>query len=76
MLHRAGKVVASRMREDIVSSVVSLQVCAGKEAGCGSATIAMHTIYENIDQERMFWWLILQICSIQATGMSFYIKLQ
>ena len=40
----ASKVVASPIREDIVSAVGSLQVCAGQEAGCKSLVHAMDEI--------------------------------
>ena len=38
----ACQVVASHIREDIISAVGSLQVCAGQEAGCKSLVHAMH----------------------------------
>ena len=42
-----GKVIVSVVRNDIISSVGSLQVCAGHEAGCETAIHAMHTIFED-----------------------------
>ena len=41
------KVIVSVVRNDITSSVGSLQVCAGHEAGCEAAIHAMHTIFED-----------------------------
>lgn len=43
----AGKVVVTYLRSEIVTSVGSLQVCAGQEAGCESIIHAMHAIYED-----------------------------
>ena len=43
----ASKVVISHIREDLISAVGSLQVCAGQEAGCESLVHAMHVIYED-----------------------------
>ena len=43
----ASKVVVSHIREDIISAVGSLQVCARQEAGCESLVHAMHEIYED-----------------------------
>ena len=43
----ASRVVASHIREDIMSEVVSLQVCAGQEVGFESLVLAMHEIYED-----------------------------
>ena len=42
-----GKVIVSVVRNDIISSVGSRQVCAGHEAGCEAAIHAMHTIFED-----------------------------
>ena len=42
----AGKVVVCVIREDIISSVGSFQVCAGHEARCEAAIHAMHHIFE------------------------------
>ena len=42
----AGKFIVSHIRNDLISSVGSLQVCAGREAGCESIIHAMHKIYE------------------------------
>ena len=42
-----GKVIVSVVRNDIISSVGSLQVCAGHEAGCAAEIHAMHTIFED-----------------------------
>ena len=46
-----GKVIVSVVRNDIISSVGSLQVCAGHEAGCEAAIHAMHTIFEEENTE-------------------------
>ena len=43
----AGKVVVTHTRTAIVTSVGTLQVCAGQEAGCESIMHAMHPIYED-----------------------------
>ena len=43
----ASKVVVSHIREDIISAVGLLQVCAGQEAGCESLVHVMHEIYED-----------------------------
>ena len=46
VLHRiADKVVVTHFRIEIVTSVGSLQVCAGQETGCESIIHAMHAIY-------------------------------
>ena len=42
----AGKVVMSVVREDVMTSVGSLQVCAGHQAGCEALIHAMRTIFE------------------------------
>ena len=47
----AGKVVVSTIREDILKSVGSLQVCAGHEAGCEAAVHAMQQIFHEQDTE-------------------------
>ena len=47
----AGKVVVHTVREDVISSVGSLQVCAGQEAGCEAAIHAMHSIFESEETE-------------------------
>ena len=47
----AGKVVVSLVRGDVISSVGSLQVCGGHEAGCEAAIHAMHTIFEEENTE-------------------------
>ena len=46
-----GKVFASAVRNDIISSVGLLKECAGHEAGCEVATNAMHTIFEDVKTE-------------------------
>ena len=38
-------------KEDVINSVGSLQVCAGRNAGAEAAIHAMHDIYENNDTE-------------------------
>ena len=47
----ASRVVVSHIREDIISAIGSLQVCAGQEAGCESLVHAMHEIYEDQSSE-------------------------
>ena len=47
----AGKVVVSTLRDDIVSSVGSLQVCAGHDGGCEAAVHAMHQIFDESSTE-------------------------
>ena len=47
----ACKVIVSHIRKDLISSVGSLQVCAGHEAGCESIIHAMHKIYEEDESE-------------------------
>ena len=42
----AAKVAVTHFRLEIVTSVGSLQVCAGQEAGCESIIHAMQAIYE------------------------------
>jgi len=42
-----GKVVIAAVRSDVISSVGSLQVCAGHEAGCEAAVHAMHSIFND-----------------------------
>ena len=43
----AGKVIVSHLKEDIIQSVRSLQVCAEQDAGYESLIHAMRTIYED-----------------------------
>ena len=43
----AGKLVVTHFRTEIVTSVGSLQDCAGQEAGCESIIHAMQAIYED-----------------------------
>ena len=47
----AGKAVVSIIREDILLSVGSLQVCAGHEAGCEAAVHAMRNIFDEQETE-------------------------
>ena len=47
----AGKVVVSVVRNGVISSVGSLQVCAGHEAGCEAAIHAMHAIFDEENTE-------------------------
>ena len=47
----AGKVIVSAIQKNIVSSVGSLQVCAGHEAGCEAIIHAMHSIFEEESSE-------------------------
>ena len=42
-----GKVIVAVVRNDIISSVDSLQVCAGHEASCEAAIHTMNTIFED-----------------------------
>ena len=46
-----GKVMVSHIRKDLISSVGSLQVFAGHEAGCESIMHAMRKIYEEEESE-------------------------
>ena len=39
------------VRQDVISSVSSLQVCVGHEAGCEAAIHAMHSIFEEENTE-------------------------
>ena len=41
-----GKVIVSILRDDIITAVGPLQVCAGEESGCEAAVHAMHKIYK------------------------------
>ena len=43
----ARKIIVSHLKEDVIQSVGSLQVCAGKYAGFESLIHAMRTIYED-----------------------------
>ena len=47
----AGKVIVTHLKEDVIQSVGSLQVCAGQDAGCESLIYAMRTIYEDQSAE-------------------------
>ena len=47
----AGKALVAVIRDGIVSSVGSLQVCAGHEGGCEAAVHAMHKIFQEEDTE-------------------------
>ena len=49
--HIAGKVIVSHLKEDVIQSVGSLQVCAGQDAGCESLIHAMGTIHEDQSAE-------------------------
>ena len=42
-----GKVVTRTLREDIVSSVGSLQTCAGHEGGCEAIIHSMRSMFED-----------------------------
>jgi len=46
-----GKVVTYTLRNDVIKSVGSLQVCAGHEAGAEAAIHAMHSIFEDESTE-------------------------
>ena len=51
-MHRiTSKVVVSHTREDIISAVGLLQVCARQEAGCKSLIQAMRKIYQDQSSE-------------------------
>ena len=41
-----GKVIVSTLRDDIITSVGPLQVCAGQESGCEAAVHVMSKMYE------------------------------
>ena len=47
----ARKVIVSHLKEDVIRSVGSLQVCAGQDAGFESLIHAMRTIYEDQSAE-------------------------
>ena len=49
--HITGKVVVSVLRKDVIASVGSLQVCAGHDAGCEAAALAMHSIFDEENTE-------------------------
>ena len=49
-----GKVVVTHFRTEIVTSVGSMQVCAGQEAGCELVIHAMHAIHEDETCEAVF----------------------
>ena len=52
ILHQiVGKVIVTHIRKDLISSVGSLQVCAGHEVGCKLIIHAMHKIYEDEESE-------------------------
>ena len=47
VLRRIASRLVAHIREDIMSEVDSLQVCAGQEVGFESLVLAMHEIYED-----------------------------
>ena len=47
----AGKVIVSHLKEDVIQSAGSLQVCAGQDAGSESLIHAVRTIYEDQSAE-------------------------
>ena len=47
----ARNVIASHLKEDVIQSVGSLQVCAGQDVGCESLIHAMRRIYEDQSSE-------------------------
>ena len=47
----ASKVVMSVIKNDVQTSVGSLQVCAGQAGGCEAAIHAMHNIFDDADTE-------------------------
>ena len=46
-----GKSVAKVLKQDVINSVGSLQVCAGQDAGCEAAIHAIRAIFEQEDTE-------------------------
>ena len=46
-----GKTVVSALKQDVIKSVGSLQVCAGHEAGCEASVHAMREIFEDASSE-------------------------
>ena len=46
-----GKTVVSIIRSDVITSVGSIQVCAGHGAGCEAAIHAMHSIFKEEETE-------------------------
>ena len=46
-----GKTVARLLKQDVVDSVGSLQVCAGQDAGCEAAIHALWTIFQQEETE-------------------------
>ena len=65
----AGKVIVSHLKEDVIQSVGSLQVCAGQDAGCESLIHAMRTIYEDQSAEAVL--LVDASNAFNSTGMYF-----
>ena len=49
----AGKVFVSTLRDDIITSVGPLQVCAGQEPVCEAAVHAMHKMYKEEHTEEV-----------------------
>ena len=47
----ARNVIVSHLKEDVIQSVRSLQVCTGQDAGCESLIHAMGTIYKDQSAE-------------------------
>ena len=47
----AGKVVMKVVKDDVMTSVGSLQLCGGEDAGCEAAIRAMHDIFEDTETE-------------------------
>ena len=50
-----GKVIVSVVLHHNISSIGSLQVCAGHESGCETVLHAMHTIFEEKLQKQFYW---------------------
>ena len=46
-----GKTVARVIKQDVMSSVGSSQVCAGHDAGCEAAIHALHNIFDQHETE-------------------------
>ena len=46
-----GKAIVHSLREDVIRSVVNLQVCASHESGCEAAIHAMSQVFNEEDSE-------------------------
>ena len=65
----AGKVIVSHLKEDVMQSVGSMQVCARQDAGCESLIHAMRTIYQDQSAEAVLW--VDASHSTHSTGIYF-----